>query len=383
MMICEREKCLSCLACVDACSVCAINVDFDYRYGLFPTINKEKCINCGKCKKVCPVINCQTKMQAEYSIAAYTKNKDDQKTCASGGIATAFARKVIARNGIVFGASVVDGIPKMISVDTMDDIEKLKGSKYVFCNPMGIYSAVDKQLKKGRECLFIGTPCQIAALRQYLGKEYDNLTTIDLICHGTPPYELLKEHFVNQKLDIGRIKSFSFRGKYDFYLTVYAENEEILYQKVQYVDRYFTAFMRGIMFREVCYECKFAESHRVGDITIGDYWGIDKGAMENYKGKISLILLNTSKGKNFFKSSNQDVKYEIRDISEAISGNDQLRTPSKRPAERDLFIETLLKENDLSHAFGVSGINRIVTKNTVRNKILFLPRAIKEIIKGN
>lgn len=380
MRLCEREKCLACLACVDACPVRAIDVGVDYKYGVLPTVDREKCIHCGKCRKVCPIINYQTKKQAKYSIAAYTRNVEDQKTCASGGIATAFAREVFSRGGAVFGAAVVNGIPKMISADTSDDIERLKGSKYVYCNPLGVYSAVEKQLKTGRECLFIGTPCQIAGLHQYLGKEVDNLTTIDLICHGTPHYELLREHFIKNKLDIDRIDSFSFRGKYDFCLTVYDKDERILYKKNRYEDEYFIAFMRGYLFREVCYECPFAEIHRVSDITIGDYWGVSPGAMNGYKGKISLILLNTPKGKKFFESNNQNIEYEIRDISEAIYGNDQLREPSKRPEKKDLFIE-MLKWKDLSCAYGAVGIDRIVAKNAIRNKILFLPRLIKGFIK--
>ena len=380
MKLCSAERCNSCMACYNACPFNAIYIKHNIFGAIQPIINQEECRKCGLCQQVCPEKTRPTFHYPLKAIALYTKNDFDKKTCASGGAATAFSRYVIAQGGCVFGATSVGGYPHFIKADNEEELELLKGSKYVYCEPKTIYREVKEELKTGKLCLFIGTPCNVSGLLAFLKKSYENLITIDLICHGSPPFSYLKDHIESKVGNYSKVGDFSFRGKHDFYLTVYDKNNNIIYKRNQYVDEYFMAFMQGFMFRPICYECQFAQNKRVSDITIGDFWNLGVGALNYYKGKVSVALLNTNKSINFFEKCYHYFYYEERTIQEAINGNDQLRHPSPKRKQRETFVDLYTKHQSVKWIFSKMGITVKSHKNKIHRYVLYIPRLIKHLL---
>lgn len=379
--LCSYDQCTSCMACFNACPFGAISITETSLSAKVPAIDVDKCKNCGLCEKSCPIINKRKLIYPQSAVALYTKDADDVSTCASGGAATVLSRKIIAVGGVVYGATSVGGYPQFIRVDEQVGLNQLKGSKYVYCDPQQIYSTVKSDLKSGRKCLFVGTPCDVAGLLNYLGQKYDKLYTIDLICHGTPPFEYLKQHLQNKGIEISKIGNITFRGSLDFHTVVYDTKGKIIYKCSQYEDEYFAAFMKGVIFRPACYKCQFACSTRVSDITIGDFWGAAKGILKGYKGKISVALLNTESGMRLFDEIKADVNWELRDVNEAIAGNCQLRKPTLWTKNAAEFHNAYKKCHSVSVAFRKSGIRNITRKNKVRRFLLTIPQLIRNLIK--
>ena len=380
MKLCSAEKCNSCMACANACPFGAIATTIN-KYGANqPEIISDKCVECGLCQKVCV-----EKHDFEFSyplkaMALYVKSDFDRKTCASGGAATAFSRYVISKGGCVFGATSEGGYPHYIKVDNQNDLELLKGSKYVYCDPLQIYKDVKTELSDDRLCLFIGTPCNVAGLLSLLNKKYSNLITIDLICHGTPPFSYLKEHIENHVGDYSKVANFTFRGKDDFFLTIFDKHGHVIYKQSQYEDEYFMSFMKGFMFRPVCYECQFAQEKRISDITIGDFWNISNDALNGYNGKISVALLNSEKGCSFFNDCKSVFYFEERSVIEAINGNDQLRHPSIYNKERDYFLDYYLKNKSIKKTFIGMGILNKCRLNKFRRYFLYVPKLLRKFL---
>ena len=383
MELCSFERCTSCLSCYNSCPINAIRIESN-SYGITqPVINVQKCKACFICHRSCPEKVQPIFRLSKKAIALYTKHEFDRITCSSGGAATTFARYIISKGGSVFGATSVGGYPHFIKADSMEALEKLKGSKYVYCDPENIYKQVKDELHTGKLCLFIGTPCNIGGLLTFLKRNYENLITIDLICHGTPPFSYLKDHIESKIGDYSKVGNFTFRGKNDFYLTVFDKDNNIIYKRNQYEDEYFMAFMQGFIFRPGCYECQYAQNKRVSDITIGDFWNLGIAALNNYKGKISVALLNTEKSIDFFEQCNRLFYYEERSLNEAINGNDQLRHPSPRLKQRDNFIKLYIEYKSIRKVFQKMGISTKSCKNKFRRYILYIPRIIKRLILSN
>lgn len=380
-MLCNKEKCTGCLACYNICPKNAIDLIEDNQGMERPQINNNKCIKCGLCEQVCPEIHEVKKQKPLYTIALYTKNKFDQSTCASGGVATTFYKYFWKFGGKVFGVGVNGIKPILKEAKTKDDLESFKGSKYVYASPQNIYRIIKTRLIEGYECIFIGTPCQVAGLKSFLQKEYSNLYLIDLVCHGTPPFSVF-EKYLKVLLKDNKVSKYSFRCGNRSGLRLEAE-EEILYDKVTDEDYYYYAFIKGALHREICYNCKYAECNRVSDITIGDFWGLDEEALNRYRGNKSLMLINTEKGEKIFEYVKENFVYEYRTLDEAIKGNAQLSRPSKRDKSRDKFLEEYIKSGDMMSSIKKCGIEKAVKRNRIRNKVLYFPRKIKYFILGN
>lgn len=339
MVICDYEQCTGCCACMNICGKDAISMTAD-KYGKsIPQIDADKCVSCGACSKVCP-INCPSeKRMPKTAYAVWSYNEEDKKHSSSGGVAAVMGRQIISQGGVVFGCAAVDGQVKHTAAHTMKEAEAFRGSKYVQSYAGLIYREVKACLKENKKVLFVGVPCQVAALYNYLGKEYDNLYTIDLICHGTPPIHYLEEHI---KDAIGNKKwdSVSFRGRYDWKLTVF-DKSNIRYQRDRHSDLYFRAFLDALIYRENCYQCSYACPERCADMTIGDFWGLDKSALRTqYDGNISLVLTNTEKGKNMLSECGSEFYIQERPLEEAMNEQQwNLLHPSVAPKDREVFLE--------------------------------------------
>lgn len=343
--ICPLDKCAGCSACASACGVNAIMMQEDVFGALYPKIDQGLCVDCGKCQRICPV-NSEPRLEDPIiTYALYSKSNADRLSSASGGAASIASKYIIDSGGIVYGC--VQNSCREIHharISDIDDLPLLKGSKYVFSQIGSCYRECRDDLNKGLRVLFTGSPCQIAGLKQYLGKEYPNLVTIDIVCHGVPPMKLLQNHIdnlVDKKYlsEVGARSRVSFRHKksdppkleYGFYLGDY----EAAFPK----DYYISGFISGLFFRHNCFSCRYAGRKRISDITIGDFWGLgmDVTSSMNVEQGVSEVLINTQKGRSFFDEIKGSAVYEVRPTEEAILGNGQLIHPFGKPASYDKF----------------------------------------------
>lgn len=342
----NSEKCCGCEACVNICPAHAISMNTD-EYGIeYPIINHDRCIKCGLCQKVCQYKNTLIKNRNINSYAASAKDNSILMSTASGGIFTTIASAFIKNGGIVYGASMYDEekliSPKLIRVTDLQGLELLKGSKYVQCAVGKTYSEAKTDLDNGKKVLFSGTPCQIAGLRLFLQKEYENLFTIDIICHGVPGKKLFLDFLKNVgDKNKGYVNEYVFRDKSKgqgqtarINISKSDENCEIVTNGK--LLSYFGLFLKQEIYRDSCYSCLHTSCDRNGDITLGDYWGIyiehgnevAAANLSNTKG-ISCVLVNSEKGKHLIKTIRENVNLLDSTFEKISKHNDQLREPSK------------------------------------------------------
>ena len=349
-----HDKCTGCGACANSCPVDAITMKMDDKGFYVPFVDEEKCIDCGKCVLTCPVLNPKYDNEKEPKCYAVCASDEIRLYSSSGGAFGVFAENILSEGGIICGAAIdsdnVHVFHKCIS--DIGELQELQKSKYVQSDVGSVYSEIKQYLEKGRKVLFSGCPCQVAGLNNFLNKEYDNLITLDLICHGTPSHKVLKKYIESSEERLGKIKGVDFRakdidGKQDWNRshTVRLEYES----GVEYSERnncsFLKAFINLISINEACGSCPFAKLPRQGDITIGDYWGIEKydEALNDGKGT-SVILINNKKGEAFLKAVRGSWK-KLRNtpLSVAINGNRQIVDSSVLNDRHHRFFEILDK----------------------------------------
>ena len=348
----KKEDCCGCGACMNACPKNAISMRSDEYGYIYPHVDHEKCVECGLCTQSCRFSNSETTVPQKVYAAANQKC-DDIMNAASGGVFTAVASEFLKNGGAVFGAALSfnDGHAsvKHIQISSINELWKLQGSKYVQSEIGFTYRQAKNCLQSGQRVLFSGTPCQIAGLKSFLRRKYDNLYTVDLICHGVPSSKLFDDYIQQKNTKLGAITTnFKFRDK----KCGWGENTSLEYtkdnqNKVIYsparLESYCSLFLDGVICRENCYSCPFAKSERIGDITIGDYWGIevvhpellDNPEFEESKG-ISCILVNSAKGQELCDSAKGNLSFYKSSIDKVVAHNKQLRHPSLKPQMRDL-----------------------------------------------
>ncbi len=332
--VCELNKCAGCMACVVVCSKEAIKIK-DSLSAYNAVIDEKRCIGCNACYKVCQA-NHPAKAKAPISWhQGWIENRELRKECSSGGAATAISMAFLENGGIVCGCTFKDGKFIFEFAKNKDELKKFIGSKYVKSNPTGIYKEIKGRLKREEKVLFIGLPCQVAALKNFVGTDLSgNLYTIDLICHGTPSPRLLDIFLKQYGLTLLKLKDIKFRVKAKF--QIYGDYKEIITKGVS--DRYSIAFLNALTYTENCYSCSYAKKKRVSDVTLGDSWESELAIDEQKKG-ISLILSQTEKGKKLLKMAN--LHLESVDLEKAIANNHQLEYPSFKPIGREKFFAGL------------------------------------------
>ena len=337
--ICSVDLCTSCYACVEKCQFDAIILNEQKDGRIIPQIDSTKCTNCGACKRVCPNQNVVKLNEIKTCYAAQRKDKQERLSSSSGGLAALLYEHYIKnKNGLTVGAVINSGLDVNLQCENcIEGIDRFKTSKYVFADSSKIYSKVKAELLAGKEIVFIGTPCQVAALRNYLGKDFSNLLCVDLICHGTSPATYLKQHI--RKID-RQADNYSFRGgDKDKVLRVY-ENKKQKYSRDWWKDSYFWSFMQGLILSENCYHCRYAQCLRTGDLTIGDFWGLNRKTLTSpMTDRISILFVNTEKGQHIVSEIENDLLLEKRDVNEAIQGNRSLREPSSESPYRVDFLK--------------------------------------------
>ena len=363
-IVVDKSQCYGCYACINVCPLHCITMKEDSCGFIYPVIDQEKCINCNLCRKSCPAINLNIPMSiphkayAVWSLDSHTRDKSS-----SGGFATEASRHIIHNRGVVYAASITSNLQvRHMRITSEVGLEKAQGSKYVHSYIGDCYSQCRNDLRQGKKVLFIGTPCQIAGLKNFLRGEYENLITVDLVCHGVPSQKMLKDALASLT-DITKLSSFSCRKGTRYVLTAYNGKRE--YRSRFCYDRYMRAFLDGVIHREKCYDCRFAQNRRVSDLSIGDFWGLtslEKENIDESKG-INVVLINTEKGADFFESMKPKLFFEEKNVEEAVSGNAQLNSPSVKNKKRKLFLEGYEKSanfiKEVDNIYGITTSKKI------------------------
>ena len=400
MLVKDKSNCCGCEACMNICPQNAIEMTVD-EYGYkYPKINHEKCIKCGLCKKTCAYQNDFELQENEETYVAITTNKDILMKSASGGIFGQIASNIIKQNGVVYGCSMEKEneklTPKHIKINTLDEIKKLQGSKYVQSDINYTYKLIKEDLENGKKVLFSGTPCQVAALKTFIGnKKNENLFTIDIICHGIPSKKIFQDYisFIERKENV-IVNDFVFRDKtkgWGLQARIdYTDKKENKKSKLitSHLSSYYQLFLNSEIYRENCYSCKYAGKKRVGDITIGDFWGIEKehpeylkdnGGEIDEKNGISCVLINNKKGKEILEKYCEDLLIKESNFEKAAKQNKQLNHPSTKTENREEILKEYIKE-------GYSGVDKWYFKKIGIKKYVYyisekIPRKYKIKLK--
>ena len=311
---------------------------------LYPVVDESTCIECGLCEKVCHELHPLEERKPLKVLAAINKDEEVRLKSSSGGIFYLLAERVISGGGVVFGARFDEQWQVIIDyAETMEDVKAFMGSKYVQARTGSAYHEAKKFLSEGRKVLFTGTPCQIAGLYHFLRKPYDKLLSVDFICHGTPSPKVWSMYLDEVIREGQRISSVEFRNKkkgwknFCFNLS-YNENDKTISMLSPFTqNHYMKAFLRNIILRPSCYDCKTKSGRSHSDITIADFWGINTifPDMDDDKGT-GLVFINTDKGAlslNMKKMTTAEVDYErVKPLNSAC-----YRSPIAHPKRVDFF----------------------------------------------
>lgn len=374
------EQCCGCRSCEHICPTNSISFIKDIEGFLIPYVNEQTCVKCQKCVRNCPQINEVSLNTNIRTYAALNKNGNDVMCSSSGGMMSALADKVLADGGVVFGAYLdsEDWKCKFRYTSDRSGLEPLRGSKYLQSDTGKSYKEVKEFLGKDIVVLYVASPCQIAGLLAFLGRPYEKLYTIDLLCHGATSPDLFMEHVRYLEAKYKRkLTGFSFRDKSRTpnkvaYKYRFGDREKCVLGKC---EKYHVAYLSGATYRIPCYKCKYAQRNRIGDITLGDYWGITKVHPDfNALGGVSLVLINTVKGGNLLKSTN--ALFVESDINKASDSNGILNAPAAMNCKRNTFY-TDVKQ----YGYEAAIKKNFVVKSGIYNEILMhLPRPVINIL---
>ncbi len=335
--VCQENMCGGCTACLHTCKKNAISI-VDSLTHYDAVIDDSKCVDCGACYKVCPN---NSFVELKNPISCYQGWAHDtiRKGSSSGGAATAIIKGFLLSGGYVCSCVFENGEFGFKIISDIQDAKIFAGSKYVKSDPKDIFKSVSDLLKRGERVLFLGLPCQVAGLKNYV-KEQEGLYTVDLICHGSPSPRLLEKYLSEFGIRLNDAEQVSFRNKTAFGLSV--DSKRVVPRSVS--DSYTEMFLAAVDYTENCYSCRYATTSRCSDITLGDAWGYEKSEME--KG-VSLILCQSEKGVELLKSA--DLVLTDADLEKAALHNHQLRHPSVRHKRRDSFFKVLKNKSERSH----------------------------------
>lgn len=379
-----KEKCTGCLVCKASCPKKCIQVIINNEGFSYPAINKNQCINCSLCEKKCPALTQSSKSDIKKAYALQIKSSLDLKNSASGGVAFLVGKKVIKKGGVCYGAIYDNELNVIHSrASNIEELKKQQGSKYVQSDIYQSFSKIKEDCKNGKPVLFIGTPCQVAAVKNYIGNQNKCLYTIDLICHGVPSSKLFKNYikWKLKKLKSKKMINYKFRDKTKGWGTNY---KAIADKKAKFgfamEDPYYSDFILAKNYRLSCYECDYAYKERVGDMTIGDYWGINKHVktlpFDESEG-VSCVLVNTEKGKELLESIKSESEMVETTIDNAIESNSNLRFPAKKPSERKQYYKKIY-ENGFEWEY-INLFKRISFYKSIIKRCI--PSKIKKTIK--
>ena len=348
--ITDPAQCSGCGACASACPVRAISMEADRKGFLYPKADPSICVGCGKCEALCPISNAGgIRPETPMAYGAWSAREEIRSGSSSGGAFTEIAAEVLRQGGIVFGAAFDEDLSvRHIGVETEADLEKLRGSKYVQSTIGTAYLDAKKHLTAGRIVLFTGTPCQIAGLYRFLGREYENLHTQDIICHGVPAPAVWRAYIEYlETAAASRMRTAGFRHKkygWKNYSVRCSFSNGTSYVKRHSDDLYMQSFHRDLCLRPSCYRCAFKTTARISDITLADFWGVEKVCPEIDDDRgVSLVILHSLRGRALFHRAEGALCFREADLEEAVKYNSAMTRSVPVSADRDAFMECVLE----------------------------------------
>lgn len=343
----DKSLCCGCSACASACPKHCITMEADHEGFLYPRVDAATCVECGLCEKVCHELHPQPAREPLQVLAAINKDESIRLKSSSGGIFYLLAEKVIREGGVVFGARFDADWQVVIDyTETLSGVEAFMGSKYVQARMDLAYTHARQFLKEGRKVLFSGTPCQIAGLHQYLRKEYENLLTVDFICHGTPSPKVWGMYLDTLVKDRSQVQWIQFRNKqngwknYSMKIQYQANGQRMELAIPSYQSPYMKAFLQDITLRPSCYQCQAKCGSSRSDLTIADFWGIHTliPSMDDDKGT-GLVLLHSERGSSLV--GGLDMQTQTCSYSEIVCLNPSCVSSAREHPKRSLFFKYL------------------------------------------
>lgn len=368
----KNLKCSVCTACFAICPKDAITMQSDLEGFKYPVVEKNKCIDCGVCSKVCPLDNAQSNFEEDKtSFACSAKDKNFARQSSSGGVFAILANMYVKEQAVIYGAAFDDNLNVChIRADKKDELKSLYTSKYVQSDMGNTFRQVKGDLDNGKKVLFAGTPCQVAGLKSYLQKDYLNLLSVDFICHGVPSPLVWQRYIIAMEKKLNnKITEISFRDKKDgwknYYFKLSTANGDVFYEK-HGENIYMKGFLKDLYLRPSCYDCKFKTLHRASDITLADFWGIEKIIPEiNVEKGVSLCWASSEKGKQVLADVLKRTDYYEVKLREAIKHNSSAIKSVEMHKNRDKFFE----EVNNSDADIISLIEKYYDNRSLRKRL--------------
>ena len=332
----DVNTCSGCMACMNVCPKDAITIIQSAEGFILPHIEEDECVHCGLCEAVCDFRNkTHVGNDIRRAFSLVHSNKEVVKKSSSGGAFTALSDLILQQGGVVVGATYDHDFNVVHSIAvTQEERNRMRGSKYVQCNPGLLYREIREKLQS-QAVLFVGTPCQCAGLKSYLKKDYDNLIVVDFLCHGVPSNKMFKEHIAYIAKDHkGKVVDYTFRTK-KYGWNSYAKTKKVSSWLTQ---AFLTFFTVNLSLRPSCFNCPYRNSHRPSDITIGDFWQIEYLTGKKDKDGVSFVSANTEKGESLIREIVPMVKIKEYSLEQV-----QFRLPkgsTKKPKRYDAFWET-------------------------------------------
>ena len=350
------KKCCGCTACSSICPQGSITMTANEEGFLYPSINYDSCVKCGRCETVCPVLNRRSAEDIFYkkaprTYAAVTLDRGSLESSSSGGVFSVLAEETLNAGGFVFGAAFSHDYRtvKHICVDRMEGLTAVKGSKYLQSDLGNCFSLCKQYLTDGKDVLFSGVPCQIAGLKKYIGNDYEKLTCVEVICHGTPSASVWQKYLDYVEKKQGKTKNVSFRDKTvnwdSFGMRIESENGETL-SEIHQANTYMGVFLRNFALRESCYECPAKGDNTCADITLGDFWGLQSAYPDYYDEKgVSVVVVHTEKAQQAMNKIADRLTIHETDPVKSLDDNWIIYRPVSRPDGRNRFYQDLQKRS--------------------------------------
>lgn len=383
-----KSSCTGCKMCGDVCPKHCISFAEDREGFYYPVVSEDLCIDCGACRKKCPALNASLNESVKTCLSAYAKGKCVRDLGSSGGVFSLLATFVFNDGGVVYGAAFDSHLKlRHRRTDKIEELKPLCKSKYLQSDCMGIYTKVREDLDAGRQVLFAGTPCQVQALRNYLSGRYDDrLLLVDFVCHGVPNQKLFDENLRWNGKRYGLVKSLEFRYKdkkvlhpHTLKMVYEKDGKEKSKLRMHYQDPFYFGFQKHITLRPSCYHCQWAKPERCSDITLADFWGVEKAklGLDSKKG-VSCLLLNTPRGQTMFTQIQRHLEgINTLPMAFAVANNGCLGHATRMPKNRGDFFNDWLQD----------GYDAVVDKYLIsKRKWMFdlyygIPKPIRKIVR--
>ncbi|MGL4739843.1 MAG: Coenzyme F420 hydrogenase/dehydrogenase, beta subunit C-terminal domain [Sarcina sp.] len=372
----DKKDCCGCYGCENICPKNCISMNNDNEGFWYPKVNNLKCIDCGLCEKVCPMISSISKRLKIKYLAIKNREESTRLESSSGGVFSLLSDEIIKDDGYVIGSCYNENLEIEYNIAKVrEEVATFRGSKYSQSRLNNIYLKVKKLLNNDQQVMFTGTPCHVAGLKHFLGKEYEHLLLVDIACHGVPSPKVFKKYIFNlNEEQKSEVITFSFRNKDESWKNYnikykFKNGKEVNYKANK--DIYMQGFLKDLYLRPSCYNCKFKKPYTESDLTLADYWGVQNihPEFDDDKG-VSLVLVNSDKGQAFIDNISDKIDMIETDGEFAIKNNPCIVKPVNYNPKREKFFEDFDKMDLIKNIEDKTKISFIVRCKTLPVRVL-------------